>query len=66
MGKDGAKGLADLRKNGAVTYAQDEASCAVFGMPKEAIELGAAKYIMNLQGIRKSLRASITSGHKES
>ncbi len=40
MGKDGAKGLVTMREAGAVTLAQDEASCVVFGMPREAIALG--------------------------
>jgi len=42
MGKDGAKGLLDMRNAGASTYAQDEASCVVYGMPKAAVEIGAA------------------------
>lgn len=53
MGKDGAAGLAALRKNGALTIVQDEASCIVFGMPKEAIKIGAAKLVGNLRQIRK-------------
>lgn len=40
MGKDGAQGMSELCKNGAITIAQDEESCIVFGMPKEAIKLG--------------------------
>ena len=43
MGDDGARGLLEMRQAGAVTLAQDEASCVVFGMPKEAIKLGAAE-----------------------
>ena len=43
MGNDGADGLLNMRENGAHTIAQDEASCIVFGMPKEAIEQGAAE-----------------------
>lgn len=42
MGKDGAKGLLDMRQAGASTYAQDEDSCVVYGMPKAAVETGAA------------------------
>jgi two-component system, chemotaxis family, protein-glutamate methylesterase/glutaminase len=48
MGDDGARGLKEMLDAGAATIAQDEASCAVFGMPKEAIKLGAAKRIMPL------------------
>ena len=43
MGDDGARGLLEMRQAGAGTLAQDEASCVVFGMPKEAIKLGAAE-----------------------
>jgi len=42
MGDDGALGLAGLREAGGFTAVQDEASCAVFGMPRAALELGAA------------------------
>ena len=45
MGDDGARGLLAMREQGASTVAQDEASCVVFGMPKEAIRLGAAQTI---------------------
>ncbi len=48
MGDDGAKGLLELRNAGGPTIAQDEASCVVFGMPKEAIALGAAERIVTL------------------
>jgi two-component system chemotaxis response regulator CheB len=48
MGSDGAQGLSDLRKKGARTIAQDEESCVVFGMPKEAIRLGGAEVVSNL------------------
>lgn len=51
MGDDGARGLLDMRNAGARTIAQDEASCIVFGMPKEAINLGAAKEILSLSQI---------------
>jgi two-component system chemotaxis response regulator CheB len=46
MGDDGAAGLAEMKHVGAVTVAQDEASCVVFGMPAEAIRLGAADYVL--------------------
>ncbi|MBK3516266.1 protein-glutamate methylesterase/protein-glutamine glutaminase [Carboxylicivirga marina] len=48
MGNDGAKGLLELKESGAHTVAQDEASSVVFGMPKEAIKLGAADKVMAL------------------
>jgi len=46
MGRDGADGLLRMRARGAVTFAQDEASCIVYGMPREAALLGAAAYIL--------------------
>ncbi len=48
MGDDGAKGLLEMREAGAQTIAQDEATCVVFGMPKEAIKLGAAIQVLPL------------------
>lgn len=47
MGSDGAKGLLELHEAGAMTIAQDEKSAVIFGMPKEAIRLNAAKMIVN-------------------
>lgn len=55
MGKDGAQGLLNMRNAGAATIAQDEKSCVVFGMPKEAIELGAAQVIKPLNQITQTL-----------
>lgn len=49
MGDDGAHGLLQMRKAGAITIAQDEASCVVFGMPKEAVVRGAAQHVLPLQ-----------------
>jgi two-component system chemotaxis response regulator CheB len=46
MGRDGADGLLRMRTAGAVTFAQDEATCVVYGMPREAALLGAAAYIL--------------------
>lgn len=51
MGRDGADGLLSLAESGSSTIVQDEASCVVFGMPKEAIALGAAQQILPLQDI---------------
>ena len=48
MGQDGADGLLALRNAGAETLAEDEQSCVVFGMPKEAIARGAAKHVVTL------------------
>jgi len=51
MGDDGARGLREMRDAGAQTLAQDEASCVVFGMPKEAIRLDAAMRVLPLDSI---------------
>jgi two-component system chemotaxis response regulator CheB len=51
MGDDGARGLLEMQQAGASTYAQDEASCVVFGMPKEAIKRGAADHIVPLDQV---------------
>lgn len=51
MGADGAKGLLAMRQAGARTIAQDEASCVVFGMPREAIKAGAADQVLPLNRI---------------
>ncbi|MFN9745444.1 MAG: chemotaxis response regulator protein-glutamate methylesterase [Betaproteobacteria bacterium] len=51
MGDDGARGLLELRKAGARTAAQDEASSVVFGMPREAIRLGAAADVVPLHAV---------------
>ena len=60
MGKDGASGMYSLHQNGAYTLAQDEASCVVFGMPKEAIDLGGVDEVLALDklalGVIKQLQ----------
>jgi len=55
MGNDGATGLLEMRQRGAHTIAQDEKSCVVFGMPKEAIEQGAAEKVVPLSEIARNL-----------
>ena len=55
MGRDGAEGLAALRRAGAPTLVEDEASCVVFGMPKEAIARGAADKVVPLGRIAREL-----------
>lgn len=55
MGDDGARGMAQLHAGGARTIAQDEASCVVFGMPREAIKLGAVDDILPLGRIASAL-----------
>jgi two-component system chemotaxis response regulator CheB len=55
MGADGAKGLLEMHDAGAYTMAQDEASCIVFGMPKEAIKLGGADVVLPLSRIPQEI-----------
>jgi two-component system chemotaxis response regulator CheB len=61
MGKDGAQGLLAARQVGAITIAQDQASSVVFGMPGEAIRLGAAQRVLGLDQIAPTLIA-LTKG----
>jgi two-component system chemotaxis response regulator CheB len=56
MGDDGARGLLEMRQAGATTAAQDEASCVVFGMPAEAIKLGAAQHVLALGDVAGFIR----------
>ena len=53
MGKDGVQGMLEMKQAGSLTIAQDEASCVVFGMPKEAIAAGAAREVLPLQNIAR-------------
>ncbi len=55
MGADGAAGLKEMREAGAATIAQDEKTCVVFGMPAEAIRMGAAQKVLPLQGIARAV-----------
>ncbi len=55
MGSDGANGLLSMRQAGARTCAQDEASCVVFGMPREAIAQGAAERVLPIDRIAAAL-----------
>ena len=55
MGKDGARGLLAMRKAGAWTIAQDEASCVVYGMPREAAQIGAAAEVVSLNAISQHI-----------
>ena len=65
MGKDGAAGLLAMHKAGAYTIAQDEASCVVFGMPREAIALGGASEVIALSRISDRLLERLEDrGHR--
>jgi two-component system chemotaxis response regulator CheB len=51
MGDDGARGMVEMKQSGAVTIAQDEATCVVFGMPKEAIKLNCVDKVLPLDSV---------------
>ncbi|MBX3626026.1 MAG: chemotaxis response regulator protein-glutamate methylesterase [Rhizobacter sp.] len=59
MGDDGAAGLLEMRNQGARTLAQDEESCVVFGMPKEAIKKGGAERVVPLAGIAGEIQRQL-------
>jgi two-component system, chemotaxis family, protein-glutamate methylesterase/glutaminase len=61
MGRDGAAGLLEMRQAGAFTFAQDEPSCVVFGMPREAIALGGACDIAPLSEMSRRIMAQLAS-----
>jgi two-component system chemotaxis response regulator CheB len=62
MGADGAKGLLEMKESGARTIAQDEKSCVVFGMPKEAILLNAANKVLPLSDIAGYVMQNVPAG----
>jgi two-component system chemotaxis response regulator CheB len=62
MGDDGAGGLLEMREAGALTIAQNEATCIVFGMPREAIRRGAAKFVTPLDSIAPTILAWAAGG----
>lgn len=55
MGDDGAKGMLEIKEAGAYTVAQDESTCVVYGMPKEAVKLGGVDKVLPLQDISKHI-----------
>jgi two-component system chemotaxis response regulator CheB len=61
MGSDGAQGMLRLKRAGARTIAQDEATCVVYGMPREAIRLGAADCVLPLGQIAPAILAAVSS-----
>ena len=62
MGADGAEGLLAMKERGAYTIAQDEASCVVFGMPREAIRRGATQKVLPLARIPEEIRRVLSAG----
>lgn len=65
MGRDGAQGLLEIRKAGGYTIAQDEATSIVYGMPRAALELGAAKSVLPLELIGGALSRVVKGGSRE-
>jgi two-component system chemotaxis response regulator CheB len=62
MGKDGALGMLEMHQAGAYNFAQDEASCVVFGMPREAIAVGAVDEVVSINDMaQKVLHRLVTS-----
>jgi two-component system chemotaxis response regulator CheB len=59
MGKDGGKSLVKLRQAGAITMAQDEASCVVYGMPKAAVDMGGTEHVFPLNKMSKALTKAV-------
>lgn len=59
MGKDGAQGMLRLQQHGAYTIAQDEQSCVIFGMPKEAIKTGGVKQVCALSEVAPAMLAQL-------
>jgi two-component system chemotaxis response regulator CheB len=59
MGRDGAAGMFSLHQLGAFTLAQDEASCVVFGMPKESISLGGVDALLPLSSIALACKSTL-------
>jgi two-component system chemotaxis response regulator CheB len=66
MGDDGAAGLLEMREAGALTVAQNEATCIVFGMPREAIRRGAAKVIAPLDSIASTVLSWLATADSSS
>ncbi|HEY9050756.1 MAG TPA: chemotaxis protein CheB, partial [Gammaproteobacteria bacterium] len=62
MGRDGANGLLSLHNRGMLTIAQNEASCAVYGMPKAAAKLNAAQEILHIDDIGPAITEAINKG----
>ena len=61
MGKDGAVGMLEMHKAGAYNFAQDEASCVVFGMPKEAIVAGGVNEVVSLKDMARCVLSKLSS-----
>ena len=65
MGRDGAQGLLEMRKAGAHTLGQDEATCVVYGMPKAAFEIGAVMHQVSLEKLAERILSQSSAQQKE-
>lgn len=65
MGDDGANGMMEMKRAGAYNIAQDEATCVVFGMPKEAIERGGVDAVVPLQGLPNAILHAVRRSRRE-
>jgi two-component system chemotaxis response regulator CheB len=65
MGSDGARGLSNMKSAGAATIAQDEATCVVFGMPKEAIRLGGVDRVVSLPSVAAAVCTALANGARK-
>ncbi|MBU0603339.1 MAG: chemotaxis-specific protein-glutamate methyltransferase CheB [Gammaproteobacteria bacterium] len=65
MGKDGAQGLLAMRRAGAWTIGQDQASCVVYGMPREAAQIGACCEVIALPHIAERIMAALSGGRRQ-
>lgn len=60
MGADGARGLKRMHEAGSITIAQDEATCTVYGMPRAAVEMGAAQHVVPLDELAEKIQQLVT------
>ena len=65
MGNDGAAGLKAMRDKGAITIGQDEASCVVYGMPREAAQMGAVQHVLPLEQIAQAILSHTFKGGRD-
>ena len=64
MGKDGAQGMLAMRRAGAWTIGQDQDSCVVYGMPREAAQIGACCEVAPLTQVAERILAALHNGRK--
>ena len=64
MGRDGADGTAEIKRNGGITFAEDESTCVIYGMPKAAFETGMVDYVIPLDNIAKNITKIVSGADK--